>query len=568
MPPYIRPKHLKQLSDQGWLVVEDFLPLDLCNGLVKDIRRLRGSTNDHEGQSIDYFKVAGVGQQSIEDGNHVDNGHIFGVRRSETCSIDEESSKKLPQCDDRERLREILNDLRDDLDVSSTALDKDVTELMYAYYPNGGYYRRHKDAEKSSTSLSSIREYSFLLYLNVNWSTTQGGYLRIHRDGGGDELPPGVLPNYIDIEPRAGTLVVMESKRVPHEVLDTRFERLAVVGWYLASLTSSSSSTNVKSSSSPTYLTARESFIESDTLKALLRLRDSVPGMLAKLKPNASPPDYSGMIWDDFTFPNSNKQVCDIESKANIDEAPDTSNIDYWKKICSFDEKGRITTLSLGGQRLKNIESNILVRPEFSRSTIIDLAGTDIPVELLVQFLSSCDRLKQLHLGGNALGDTSVRSLMNGVPNLLKLRSLDMRYNDITSVGAIEIGKFLSSPECSLEYLYLEGNDLGCDGARALSNTGPLLDLFLGQNNIKGEGASALAEGLKNGCLKKLYLEGNAIGPDGAISFRKALEDQGDSRNLEKLYADNNGIGKTEFGKLGAVLNSVTMIGEGGLFQD
>lgn len=54
----------------------------------------------------------------------------------------------------------------------------------------------------------------------------------MHMDGGGDELPTGVKPNYLDVPPEGGTLVLFDSAKVPHEVLDTNSERLAIVGWY------------------------------------------------------------------------------------------------------------------------------------------------------------------------------------------------------------------------------------------------------------------------------------------------------------------------------------------------
>ena len=58
------------------------------------------------------------------------------------------------------------------------------------------------------------------------------GQLRIHLDGGGDECPPGVEPNYIDVDPLGGTLVLFKSEMIPHEVLNTNSERFALVGWY------------------------------------------------------------------------------------------------------------------------------------------------------------------------------------------------------------------------------------------------------------------------------------------------------------------------------------------------
>lgn len=41
-----------------------------------------------------------------------------------------------------------------------------------------------------------------------------------------------MAPSFVDVPPRAGTLVVFDSSAVPHEVLDTKCERLAVAGWF------------------------------------------------------------------------------------------------------------------------------------------------------------------------------------------------------------------------------------------------------------------------------------------------------------------------------------------------
>jgi len=40
----------------------------------------------------------------------------------------------------------------------------------------------------------------------------------MHFDSGGDELPEGEEPTFLDIEPKAGTLVLFKSEKVPHEV--------------------------------------------------------------------------------------------------------------------------------------------------------------------------------------------------------------------------------------------------------------------------------------------------------------------------------------------------------------
>lgn len=53
-----------------------------------------------------------------------------------------------------------------------------------------------------------------------------------HSTQGGDFLPPGEEPNYLDVLPQGGTLVLFKSDKIPHEVLDTRNKRVAVVGWF------------------------------------------------------------------------------------------------------------------------------------------------------------------------------------------------------------------------------------------------------------------------------------------------------------------------------------------------
>lgn len=81
---------------------------------------------------------------------------------------------------------------------------------------------------------SVLRKYSLLLYLNSNdWDpSVNGGQLRIHLDGGDDEVPMDAIPNYVNVDPLGGTLVLFKSDLIPHEVLDTNAERYAIVGWY------------------------------------------------------------------------------------------------------------------------------------------------------------------------------------------------------------------------------------------------------------------------------------------------------------------------------------------------
>jgi len=171
-------------------------------------------------------------------------------------------------------------------------LPPDQVELSYLWYDGTaqGYYGRHIDTpqitktktqmESSSSDQSNVptrvRCVSFLLYLggitDEPWDVKEdGGQLRIFlepssssssysdlqdddNDDDSDNDTVSMASNgddddddddsstiqtkdtteerYMDIIPEVGTLVLFDSAIVPHEVLPTRRDRLAVVGWF------------------------------------------------------------------------------------------------------------------------------------------------------------------------------------------------------------------------------------------------------------------------------------------------------------------------------------------------
>lgn len=232
--PRIQSANLDTLNDQGYVVIEDFLPLDLQDALIQDVATLRSKGE---------FNIAKIGQDSTNALNE-------DIRVAETCFLGPTKLQYIPNTA-REELYQVLDQVKSDL---PGPLDSSLTELLYAYYPRGGFYRRHRDAIPGSASV--LRTYSLLLYLNKDWTPKDGGGLLLHLDSGGDELPDGEEPNFVKVEPKGGTLVLFKSERIPHEVLDTNAERLAVVGWYNRPLTASdlSSLGGVDSSLQPILL--------------------------------------------------------------------------------------------------------------------------------------------------------------------------------------------------------------------------------------------------------------------------------------------------------------------------
>eukprot|EP00584_Thalassiosira_punctigera_P015670 CAMPEP_0172552884 /NCGR_PEP_ID=MMETSP1067-20121228/47250_1 /TAXON_ID=265564 ORGANISM="Thalassiosira punctigera, Strain Tpunct2005C2" /NCGR_SAMPLE_ID=MMETSP1067 /ASSEMBLY_ACC=CAM_ASM_000444 /LENGTH=342 /DNA_ID=CAMNT_0013340957 /DNA_START=25 /DNA_END=1053 /DNA_ORIENTATION=+ len=229
--PRISPSDVQTLSDRGYVVIPDFLPRNLVDELREDIRTLR---------SNGAFKVARIGQDSTNELNteiRVAETCFLGRNRPELTSISAAGGEDSVR-DRRGGLYDVILDgLCDSLSElsqrdSNVRLDKSLNELLYAYYPTGGYYRRHRDAVPNSASV--LRKYSLLLYLNgEDWDPkADAGQLRLHLDGGGDECPPGMEPDFIDVDPLGGTLVLFKSEMVPHEVLNTNSERFALVGWY------------------------------------------------------------------------------------------------------------------------------------------------------------------------------------------------------------------------------------------------------------------------------------------------------------------------------------------------
>ena len=293
--PQITQADLASLSEKGYVVIPNFLPRELSDGIRDDILNLR-----RDGA----FKEAKIGQDSTNELNkhiRIAETCFLGRNRAELLKISGENSIR----DRSGGLYDILDNLCDrlsDLSMkdSATPLDRSLNELLYAYYPEGGFYRRHRDAIPNSASVlrkyslllylnrdgwspdkdkgqlrmhldgggdecppgvqpnfidvdplggtlvlfksgdaipnsaSVLRKYSLLLYLNRDgWSPDKDkGQLRMHLDGGGDECPPGVQPNFIDVDPLGGTLVLFKSEAIPHEVLNTMSERFALVGWF------------------------------------------------------------------------------------------------------------------------------------------------------------------------------------------------------------------------------------------------------------------------------------------------------------------------------------------------
>ena len=99
------------------------------------------------------------------------------------------------------------------------------TELHFAKYTIGKFYRRHRDTFQAKKG----RVLSVIYYLNVDWIPENGGNLIIYTHKNN-------LENAISIAPLAGRMVCFESEKLDHEVTEAFADRFSVTGWLLNSV--------------------------------------------------------------------------------------------------------------------------------------------------------------------------------------------------------------------------------------------------------------------------------------------------------------------------------------------
>jgi SM-20-related protein len=93
-------------------------------------------------------------------------------------------------------------------------------DIQVARYPGGGArYARHRDAFRET--VGPERRVTAIVYLNPDWTESDGGLLRLH-----------LLSGPRDVAPLLDRLVVFLSGSVEHEVLATHAPRWAVTAWY------------------------------------------------------------------------------------------------------------------------------------------------------------------------------------------------------------------------------------------------------------------------------------------------------------------------------------------------
>ena len=188
-----------ELADAGWSICADFLPAAQIGALAAELteRCARGE-----------FHRAGIGsgtRHRVEPEIRSDRIHWL--------EDDAQTAAQKPYFTALDDLRSAIN--------RELFLGLFSFEGQMAIYPPGSFYRRHLDQFEGTAQ----RKVSVILYLNTDWRDDDGGELRLYLDDTDNAA-------FIDVPPRAGTLVCFLSDRFYHEVRPATRERLSVTGWF------------------------------------------------------------------------------------------------------------------------------------------------------------------------------------------------------------------------------------------------------------------------------------------------------------------------------------------------
>ncbi|XP_073495408.1 NACHT, LRR and PYD domains-containing protein 3-like [Phyllobates terribilis] len=176
----------------------------------------------------------------------------------------------------------------------------------------------------------------------------------------------------------------------------------------------------------------------------------------------------------------------------------------------------------------------------------------------LIEALSSPDcRIEELRLSSNDLPDTACIQLASVIRNNRSLKKLVLSNNRLFGDHFSDLMEALSSPECRIEELELDRNNLpntSCTQlASGIRNNQSLKTLILYNNHLSGPHFSDLMAALPTCVIKKLDLAGNDLPDTACIHLMSAINN---NRSLKTLVLSDNRLSGPYFSDLMEALSS------------
>ena len=175
-------------------------------------------------------------------------------------------------------------------------------------------------------------------------------------------------------------------------------------------------------------------------------------------------------------------------------------------------------------------------------------------------FLTFCFHFLQINLSQRGLGPSDARLISMALTQNEKLVSLKLGYNNLGDDGLKNLARGIAQ-HSNLESLDLGFNCIGDEGCRSLNEElssfgykSRLCTLYLAGNHIGEAGAADLGHIIKQGSLRKVYLSGNDLGPDGVkviadsvleVEYQDSRTTKGltTSRGVQELFLGGTGMG-------------------------
>jgi Leucine-rich repeat (LRR) protein len=156
----------------------------------------------------------------------------------------------------------------------------------------------------------------------------------------------------------------------------------------------------------------------------------------------------------------------------------------------------------------------------------------------LSEAFKECTKLLRVELGDNAIGDEGASALGKALQNCRNLNSLGLFFNNIGDAGIKDLAAELEQIQ-ALRSLDISGNEIKADGAKSIAKLTMLTRLFLDDNEIGDDGATALAAAFsRSETLEILSLRSNLIS-DSSIT---AIEKLAQCQSLRILSLRENGF--------------------------
>ena len=151
------------------------------------------------------------------------------------------------------------------------------------------------------------------------------------------------------------------------------------------------------------------------------------------------------------------------------------------------------------------------------------------------------------------LAPADCTAVVHFIKHIQQISLINLFYNNIGSLGCVEIVKLFDNTNCQLRGLNLRGNDITDEGVKQLSSVlanSQLSSLNLSGNYITDEGVKQLSSVLANSQLSSLNLSGNDITDAGVKQLSSVLANS----QLSSLDLSANNITDAGVKRLSSVL--------------